>query len=371
MNWLRDIQVVADEESSEPRESAFKVCWTVYNDEKENDEGWGLEEGEEMMVMTAYKKVGVKVHPVSIPYPPDKVTRLFLPTYSRDPYATPLEPQMPRFKYGGKLTEENVELIDLGGEGVLNDEERNLILGVGLLKSTYAEPAHIATVPHEPWKQRPITIPAAIRERVVELVRQRIDTGLYEQSTSSYSSRWFVVQKKSGDLRIVHDLQELNGKTIRNSGQPPRVEEFIEGFPGCQSYALLDVFGGYDQFPIDEEYRDKTTFQTALGPMRLTRLPQGATNSVADFQRMMEHVMAGEIGDHVGVFIDDVGMKGPRSDYGGATIEENPEIRRFVWEHAMKLERVLFRLEEAGLTASTPWTARATCSGKLSQVAAG
>ena len=45
-------------------------------------------------------------------------------------------------------------------------------------------------------------------------------------------------------------------------------------------------------------------------------------------------------------------MKGPRTDYDGEILADNPQIRRWVWEHAVTLERILFRLEEAGLTAS-------------------
>ena len=62
---------------------------------------------------------------------------------------------------------------------------------------------------------RLILVPAKIRPDFVELVRERVWTGLYKQSLSSYSSLIFAVLK--GDeksLRIVHDLQELNWVTI-------------------------------------------------------------------------------------------------------------------------------------------------------------
>jgi len=63
-------------------------------------------------------------------------------------------------------------------------------------------------------------------------------------------------------------------------------------------------------------------------------------------------ILQEEIPEHVGVFIDDGGIKGPRSTYGGQRLKENPGIRRFIWEYAVTLERVLFRIEEAGLTVS-------------------
>ena len=110
--------------------------------------------------------------------------------------------------------------------------------------------------------------------------------------------------------------------------------------------------GGYDERELAHESRPLTTFDTPLGRFQLTRLPQGATNSVAVYQAQMMWILQDEIPENVGVFIDDGGIKGPCSDYNGEVLEENPGIRRFIWEYAQTLERILFRIEEAGLTVS-------------------
>jgi hypothetical protein len=58
----------------------------------------------------------------------------------------------------------------------------------------------------------------------MELVKERVQTGLYEQTNSSYSSPIFEVLKQDkASLRIVHDLQRLNLLTIRDAGLPPRI----------------------------------------------------------------------------------------------------------------------------------------------------
>ena len=110
--------------------------------------------------------------------------------------------------------------------------------------------------------------------------------------------------------------------------------------------------GGYDERELAHKSRPLTTFETPLGRFQLTRLPQGATNSVAVYQAQMMWILQDEIPEHVGVFIDNGGIKGPRSRYNNAVLEENPGIRRFIWEYAIILERVLFRIEESGLTVS-------------------
>jgi hypothetical protein len=66
----------------------------------------------------------------------------------------------------------------------------------------------------------------------------------------------------------------------------------------------------------------------------------------------MVWVLQDEIPDHAGVFIDDGGIKGPPSNYNNAVLGWPPGTQRFIWEYAGTLERVLFRIEEAGLTVS-------------------
>ena len=56
----------------------------------------------------------------------------------------------------------------------------------------------------------------------------------------------------------------------------------------------------------------------------------------------MMWILQDEIPQNAGIFIDDGGIKGPESDYGGEVLPENPGIQRFIWEFAVTLERILF-----------------------------
>ena len=132
--------------------------------------------------------------------------------------------------------------------------------------------------------------------------------------------------KHNGKLRIVHDIQQMNKVTIKDAGIPPSPEDFVEAFSGRTCYGLGDIMGGYDERELAYESRPLTTFETPLGRLQLTRLPQGATNSVAVYQAQMMWILQDKIPEHIGVFIDDGGIKGPRTDYGGETLKENPGI---------------------------------------------
>ena len=96
------------------------------------------------------------------------------------------------------------------------------------------------------WEYRNIPIPPGIRERVIQLLRDKIAAGLYEPTQSSYCSKWFCVMKKNGKIWIVHDLQPLNKVTIRDARVPPILDDFVEPFAGRQCYTVFDLFSGFD-----------------------------------------------------------------------------------------------------------------------------
>ena len=89
---------------------------------------------------------------------------------------------------------------------------------------------------------------------------------------------------------------------------------------------------------------------TPLGLLRQTTLPQGATNSVAQFVRVVTRILQDHIPTCCRPFLDDIGVKGPRTRYNEK--EAVPGVRRFVLEHISWLDSVLVDLERAGCTIS-------------------
>ncbi|MBW0539852.1 hypothetical protein O181_079567 [Austropuccinia psidii MF-1] len=136
-------------------------------------------------------------------------------------------------------------MINFGPSGWLSEEETNLLKNVillrekaiafceeerGILKHSYGKPYKIPAISHEPWQKKPIPIPKSILPQFIDLVRERIHTGLYEQSTSSYNSPVFCVEKPNGKPIIAHDLQDLNKVTIKDEGLPPNVDDLGDCF---------------------------------------------------------------------------------------------------------------------------------------------
>ncbi len=106
----------------------------------------------------------------------------------------------------------------------------------------------IPVIEHIPWVYKNIPIHPGLYHEVIEIVKDKIASGIYEPSSSSYCSKWFTVFKKDRrSLRIVHDLQLLNAITIHNSGVPPLIEQLAETFGMCTCYGIFDLFVAFDQ----------------------------------------------------------------------------------------------------------------------------
>lgn len=324
-------------------------------------------------INTAYKRVDRKVKPVPGVFPEESRVHRRFPD---DPLNSlpPLTPNPPPFSSNGRLTKERLEGLNINPDGFLWPEEEKLFGRVlqlnqhtlvfeeeerGTFREDYFTPYIIPTVPHVPWAFTNIPIPPGLREQVVNLLKEKISAGVYEQSQSSYRSRWFCVLKKNGKLRIVHDLQPLNAVTIRDAGLPPILDSFVEPFAGRQCYTAFDLHWGFDARKIHPTSRDLTAFMSPLGLLRLTSLPMGFTNSPAEFQACMAFILKDEMPHIADIFIDDLPIKGPVTVYpdengNPEVLKDNPGVRRFIWEHARDVHRIMHRIGHAGGTFSPP-----------------
>ena len=318
-----------------------------------------------------YKAVDKRKRPVPNTFPEElKTTRKF----PSDPLENlPLLPtNPPEFTPTKKLTAERMEKLQLDKNDYLTKEENKLLKHVltinersiafseeerGTFRSDYFTDYVMPVMEHEPWKEKNMPLPPGYRDKILKLLKEKIDAGVYEPAQSSYRSRWFCIVKKDGDLRIVHDLQQLNSVSIMDSGVPPIQEEFVETFAGRTVYSVLDMYWGFYARTVSPKSRDMTAFQTPLGELRIVSLPMGYTNSPAEFQACMMFILQDEVPDKAGVFVDDIPIKGPKSEYldkegRPETIPGNSQIRRFIWEHLNDIHRILWRIGESGGTVS-------------------
>ncbi|OJA07592.1 hypothetical protein AZE42_07467 [Rhizopogon vesiculosus] len=208
-----------------------------------------------------YKPVTRKVHTV-----PESITEDYHITrrLPDDPIVgmayLPTKP--PNFIPGIRFTQEHANKLDLDSMNWLWPEELKLIRWLvliheaafiwepgerGQFKEEYFPPIKIAMVPHTLWVQRNIPIPPAIFNDVINIIKGKIEGGVYEPLNAAYHSRWFCIVKKDGKLlRLVHDLQPLNAVTVKDAALPPFTDHLTEAFAGYPVYGMMDLYGGYD-----------------------------------------------------------------------------------------------------------------------------
>ena len=154
----------------------------------------------------------------------------------------------PQFTPTGRYTQERKELFDKPNPSFLWPEEHYLMHYFmmvhndgfawetserGHSKEDFFPLVDIPVIPHKSWVQCNIPIPPGLYDELCWLVKDKIDTGVFEPSNLSYWSRWFVVVKKDGkSLQIVQSLEPLNEVTIAHSGVPPFMEQLAESFAG-------------------------------------------------------------------------------------------------------------------------------------------
>lgn len=273
---------------------------------------------------------------------------------------------LPRFSNlprGSRLTPERLAKLNVGS--TLWPEERALFNEMmlnreGAIAFEWPEyrrfhedvspPVIIKTIPHKAWQAPNFPLPRALVPEVTKIVQERLDKGVLELSEGPYRNAWFLVKKKEpGKYRLINSATMLNAVTRRDANLPPSVDEFSKEFAGCQMASLMDLYSGYDQQILHQSSRDITAFYVPhIGLVRNTTLPQGCTNSVAQFVRTMSRILKDIMPTITMPFLDDIGVKGPYTDYNQATTL--PGIRQFVMEHITNLDKTLERLERAGAT---------------------
>ncbi|GBG78618.1 hypothetical protein CBR_g27844 [Chara braunii] len=205
-------------------------------------------------------------------------------------------------------------------------------------------------VPHEPWNVRGPHYPNLEDHRkVVAYLDGKIRTKVADYSYGPYASPWFYFIKPNGTLRWIQDLQKLNSVTVQDAGGLPHADQLSESCAGRSIITLIDLYSGYDQFPIYTADPPKMAMHTPRGLIHMCVALQGWTNAVAIVLRYMIRVMQPYCPDITSPYIDDLVV--PRSRTKDLT-EVLSGIRRFVWEHINDVLKVLKRLKEFNLTAS-------------------
>ena len=133
-----------------------------------------------------------------------------------------------------------------------------------------------------------------------------------------------VTPKSNGEVRVCVDLSKLNEYVKRENHPLPEVDTTLGRLAGSRAFSKLDANSGFWQIKLAWESRPLTTFITPWGRFCFNVLPFGISSGSEKFQKNMSLIPQG---------LDGVLVHGKDQT-----------------EHDQRLEAVLKRLVEAGVT---------------------
>lgn len=156
---------------------------------------------------------------------------------------------------------------------------------------------------------RPYRIPHAQKDELDRQIGKLLENDVIRPSNSPFNAPIVLVPKKvdnSGEQkwRLAVDLRRLNDVTIGDSYPLPNITEILDQLGNSRYYSALDLAAGYHQIPVREEDKGKTAFSTGNAHYEFNRMPFGAKGAPAVFQRLMNTVLAGLIGNTCLVYLD-------------------------------------------------------------------
>ena len=185
-----------------------------------------------------------------------------------------------------------------------------------------------------PFRIPAYRIPHSRRQLVSKEIKAMLEAGIIESSNSPYSSPLLLVPKASGEYRPVIDFRKLNENTVTENFPIPSIKSLLYDIKqNTQILSSIDLEKGYFQMNLEENSRPLTAFTTSDGHFHFVRTPMGLKNAPVTFSKLMHLILHDALEDGIFCYLDDVLIT-------SATMAE----------HKIKLNKVLGKLADAGLT---------------------
>jgi transposase InsO family protein len=186
-----------------------------------------------------------------------------------------------------------------------------------------------------PLKQAPYRHSPANEAVIQKEVDNLLTHGLIVPSFSPWGSPVLLVKKKDGSQRMCIDYRKLNALTKKDAYPLPLIEDCLERCKDAKFMTIIDLADAYHHIPMEPASEAATAFVVKNGLYHWKVMPFGATGCPGAFQRYVDKVLRGLVGDCCTAYFDDIVV------YNDGPFEQ----------HVKDLERVLVRLREHHLRA--------------------
>lgn len=117
-----------------------------------------------------------------------------------------------------------------------------------------------------------------------------------------------MVPKRNGKIKVFIYFIDLNKVFPMHPYPIPCIYDLVDATSGYERMPFLDAFFGYNQITMHEPDIIHTSFVTNKGLYCYRVMPIDLKNVRATYQKVKNHILHGQIGRMVEVYIDDMSV---------------------------------------------------------------
>ncbi|RDY08227.1 Retrovirus-related Pol polyprotein from transposon 17.6, partial [Mucuna pruriens] len=145
------------------------------------------------------------------------------------------------------------------------------------------------------------------REAVKQETRKLISASFVrEVQYPTWLANVVMVRKANGKWRMCTDYTDLNKAYPKDSYPLPSIDRLVDNVAGFTFLSFMDAYSGYNQIRMHPQDEEKTAFITDKGAFCYKVMPFGLKNAGATYQRLMDNIFKGILGEDVEVYVDDM-----------------------------------------------------------------
>ena len=200
--------------------------------------------------------------------------------------------------------------------------------------------------PEVPVRIKQYPIPLEGRQGLKPEIQRLIKQGLLEPCMSPFNTPILPVKKADGGYRLVHDLREINKRTVTRFPVVANPHTLLSQLgPNDRWYSVIDLKDAFWACPLKEECRNYFAFEWEdpdthrKTQLRWTVLPQGFTESPNLFGQALEQILQDyQIGDTLTLvqYVDDLLIAGEDEE---RVREESIKLLNFLSLKGLKVSK--------------------------------
>ncbi|XP_057426101.1 uncharacterized protein LOC130719494 [Lotus japonicus] len=144
------------------------------------------------------------------------------------------------------------------------------------------------------------------KDKAVQIETQKLLEGKFirEVQYPTWLANVVMMRKENGKWRMCTNYTSLNKVCPKDSYPLPNVDKLVDGASGNEMLSLMDAYSGYNKIMMYRPDEEKTAFMTSQANYCYKTMPFGLKNAGATYQRLMDKVIASQVGRNMEVGIE-------------------------------------------------------------------